>query len=232
MLEVSGISVAYGKHLAVDRITLGVAPGEIVLILGANGSGKTSLLKAIAGMLPAAGASIRLDGRELNGLPAHAIVEAGLALVPEGRGVFGELTVRENLELGAFAKRARPTEADNLRHVLELFPRLGERLSQAVRTMSGGEQQMVAVGRALMSAPMCKELFAALARIRDSRLGILLVEQNAKRSLAIADRGYLMANGRIVGEGSAASLREDPAVQRAYLGAGEPARTVPSPNGA
>ena len=247
MLEVSGISVAYGKHLAVDRVTLGVAPGEIVLILGANGSGKTSLLKAIAGMLPAAGASIQLDGRKLNGLPAHAVVEAGLALVPEGRGVFGELTVRENLELGAFAKRARPTEADNLRHVLELFPRLGERLSQAVRTMSGGEQQMVAVGRALMSAPkfllldepslglsplMCKELFAALARIRDRKLGILLVEQNAKRSLAIADRGYLIANGRIVGEGSAASLRDDPAVQRAYLGAGEPARTVPSQNGA
>ncbi|MCP4619179.1 MAG: ABC transporter ATP-binding protein [Bradyrhizobium sp.] len=247
MLEVSGISVAYGKHLAVDRITLGVAPGEIVLILGANGSGKTSLLKAIAGMQLAAGASVRLDGRELSGLPAHAIVEAGLALVPEGRGVFGELTVRENLELGAFARRARPTEADNLRHVLELFPRLGERLSQAVRTMSGGEQQMVAVGRALMSAPnillldepslglsplMCKELFAALARIKDKGLGILLVEQNAKRSLAIADRGYLIANGRIVGEGSAASLRDDPAVQRAYLGAGEPARSAPTPNGA
>jgi branched-chain amino acid transport system ATP-binding protein len=247
MLEVSGISVAYGKHLAVDRITLGVAPGEIVLILGANGSGKTSLLKAIAGMQPAVGASVRLAGRELAGMPAHLIVEAGLALVPEGRGVFGELTVRENLELGAFARRARANEADNLRHVLDLFPRLGERLSQQVRTMSGGEQQMVAVGRALMSAPdillldepslglsplMCKELFAALARIRDKGLGILLVEQNAKRSLAIADRGYLIANGRIVGEGSAASLRDDPAVQRAYLGAAEPARSVPPPNGA
>jgi len=244
MLEVSGISVAYGKHLAVDRIALSVAPGEIVLILGANGSGKTSLLKAIAGMQPAtAGAAIRLAGRELSGLPAHAIVEAGLALVPEGRGVFGELTVRENLELGAFARRARPAEAENLRGVLELFPRLGERLPQQVRTMSGGEQQMVAVGRALMSAPeillldepslglsplMCKELFTALARIREKGLGILLVEQNAKRSLAIADRGYLIANGRIVGEGTAASLRNDPAVQRAYLGAAEPARTVPT----
>ena len=247
MLEVSGISVAYGKHLAVDNITLSVAPGEIALILGANGSGKTSLLKAIAGMQPASGASVRLAGRELAGLPAHAIVEAGLALVPEGRGVFGELTVHENLELGAFARRARPTEVENLRHVLELFPRLGERLSQQVRTMSGGEQQMVAVGRALMSAPeillldepslglsplMCKELFAALARIRDKGLGILLVEQNAKRSLAIADRGYLIANGRIVGEGSAASLRDDPAVQRAYLGAAEPGRAVSPPNGA
>jgi branched-chain amino acid transport system ATP-binding protein len=247
MLEVSGISVAYGKHLAVDRVTLSVKAGEIALILGANGSGKTSLLKAIAGIQPTTGASIRLAGRELGGLPAHAIVEAGLALVPEGRGVFGELTVRENLELGAFAKRARPAEAENLRHVLDLFPRLGERLSQQVRTMSGGEQQMVAVGRALMSAPnillldepslglsplMCKELFAALARIRDQGLGILLVEQNAKRSLAIADRGYLIGNGRIVGEGSAASLRNDPAVQRAYLGAAEPGRSVPTQNGA
>jgi branched-chain amino acid transport system ATP-binding protein len=243
MLEVSSISVAYGKHLAVDRVALDVARGEIVLILGANGSGKTSLLKAIAGMQPATGASVRLDGHELAGLSAHAIVEAGLALVPEGRGIFGELTVRENLELGAFARRARPTEAENLRHVLELFPRLGERLSQAVRTMSGGEQQMVAVGRALMSAPnillldepslglsplMCKELFASLARIRDKGLGILLVEQNAKRSLAIADRGYLIANGRIVGKGSAESLRSDPAVQRAYLGAAEPGRSVPT----
>jgi branched-chain amino acid transport system ATP-binding protein len=178
---------------------------------------------------------------------SHAIVEAGLALVPEGRGVFGELTVRENLELGAFARRARAAEAENLRHVLELFPRLGERLSQQVRTMSGGEQQMVAVGRALMSAPsillldepslglsplMCKELFAALARIRDKGLGILLVEQNAKRSLAIANRGYLIANGRIVGEGSAESLRNDPAVQRAYLGAAEPGRVVTGGNGA
>ena len=247
MLEVSGISVAYGKHLAVDRITLSVKAGEIALILGANGSGKTSLLKAIAGMQPAAGASVRLAGRELARLPAHAVVEAGLALVPEGRGVFGELTVRENLELGAFARRARPAEAENLRNVLELFPRLGERLSQQVRTMSGGEQQMVAVGRALMSAPnillldepslglsplMCKELFAALVRIRDRGLGILLVEQNAKRSLAIADRGYLIANGRIVGEGNAASLRDDPAVQRAYLGGAEPGRAVPTRDGA
>ena len=246
MLEISGISVAYGRHLAVDRVTLSVKAGEIALILGANGSGKTSLLKAIAGIQPAASAAIRLAGRELSGLPAHAIVEAGLALVPEGRGVFGELTVRENLELGAFAKRARPAEAENLRNVLDLFPRLGERLSQQVRTMSGGEQQMVAVGRALMSAPnillldepslglsplMCKELFAALARIRDKGLGILLVEQNAKRSLAIADRGYLIANGRIVGEGSAASLRNDPAVQRAYLGAAEPGRTISAQDG-
>ena len=234
MLEVSGISVAYGKHVAVDRIALNVKPGEVVLILGANGSGKTSLLKAIAGIQPsAADGTVRLAGRDLGGLPAHQIVEAGLALVPEGRGVFGELTVRENLELGAFARRARPRESENLAGVMELFPQLAKRLGQQVRTMSGGEQQMVAVGRALMSAPeillldepslglsplMCRELFAALSRIRDRGLGILLVEQNAKRSLAIADRGYLIANGRMAGEGTAEALRNDPAVQRAYLG--------------
>jgi branched-chain amino acid transport system ATP-binding protein len=244
MLEVANISVTYGKHRAVDGVGLSVAPGEVVLILGANGSGKTSLLKAIAGIQAAGGGSVRLASRDLGGLPAHAIVEAGLALVPEGRGVFGELTVRENLELGAFARRARAGQAEALRGVLELFPRLAERLRQPVRTMSGGEQQMVAIGRALMSAPavllldepslglaplVCKELFAALTKIRARGLGILLVEQNAKRSLAIADRGYLIANGRIVGEGSAERLRNDPAVQRAYLGAA--ASAAPAVNG-
>lgn len=235
MLDVARLSIAYGKHRAVDNVALRVAPGEIVVILGANGGGKTSLLKAIAGIQPAsAESSVTLGGRDLRHLPAHEIVEAGLALVPEGRGIFGELTVRENLRLGAFARRARAKEGDNLQSVLSLFPRLNERLGQAARTMSGGEQQMVAIGRALMSAPdillldepslglsplLCGELFTALSRVRDTGLGILLVEQNARRSLAIADRGYLIENGRIVGEGSAASLRDDPAVQRAYLGA-------------
>ena len=235
MLEIAHLSIAYGKHRAVDDVTLRVAPGEIVVILGANGGGKTSLLRAIAGLQPAsANASIQLAGRDLRRLPAHEIVEAGLALVPEGRGIFGELNVRENLLLGAFARRARAREADNLKMVLQLFPRLAERLAQAARTMSGGEQQMVAIGRALMSAPeillldepslglsplLCGELFVALKRIRTAGLGILLVEQNVKRSLEIADRGYLIENGRIVGQGSAASLRDDPAVQRAYLGA-------------
>ena len=162
-----------------------------------------------------------LDGRELVGLPPHRIVEAGLALVPEGRGIFGELTVRENLLLGAFARRARADEAHNRERVLALFPRLAERLDQTARTMSGGEQQMVAIGRALMSAPkmllldepslglsplLSGELFRALGRIRDDGIGVLLVEQNARKSLAIADRGYLIENGRIVGAGRAAEL--------------------------
>lgn len=235
MLEIAGLSVSYGKHRAVDNVALNVAVNEIVVILGANGSGKTSLLKAVAAIQPAAsGATVTLSGRDISRLPAHEIVEAGLALVPEGRGIFGDLTVRENLMLGAYAKRARAKEAENLNRVLTLFPRLSERMTQAARTMSGGEQQMVAIGRALMSAPdillldepslglsplMCGELFGALGRIRQTGIGVLLVEQNAKRSLAIADRGYLIENGHIVGQGSATALQNDPAVQQAYLGA-------------
>jgi branched-chain amino acid transport system ATP-binding protein len=234
MLEVENLSVAYGKHRAVDSIALTVAKGEIVVILGANGGGKTSLLRAIAGLHPTAGAArIALNGRVLSGLPAFQIVEAGLALVPEGRGIFGELTVRENLLLGAFARRARADEDKNREKVLTLFPRLNERMNQTARTMSGGEQQMVAIGRALMSAPdillldepslglsplLCGELFRVLGEIRRGGTAVLLVEQNAKQSLAIADRGYLIENGRIVGEGPAATLANDPAVQRAYLG--------------
>jgi branched-chain amino acid transport system ATP-binding protein len=234
MLEVSGISVTYGQHRALTDAALTVDRGEIVVILGANGAGKTSLLKAIAGLLPcASGKSVKLAGRDLSRLPAHQIVEAGLALVPEGRGVFGELTVAENLLLGANPKRARQSEAARRTLVSALFPRLGERLRQTVRTMSGGEQQMVAIGRALMSNPdillldepslglspmLVRELFAALRRVRESGVGLLLVEQNARESLAIANRGYLIENGKIIGHGSAAALMSDDAVRRAYLG--------------
>jgi branched-chain amino acid transport system ATP-binding protein len=237
MLEVRDISAFYGKHRALDGVSLDVGRSEIVVILGANGAGKTTLLKVIAGLVPAAGgARITMNGRQLAGISVHRIVEAGLALVPEGRGIFSELTVRENLLLGAFPARARRGEAATLDMVLDLFPRLRERLQQTVRTMSGGEQQMVAVGRALMTSPeivlldepslglapiMCTELFGALARIRSTGVGILLVEQNARQSLKVADRGYLIESGRIVGSGSAAALKDDPAVQRAYLGAGE-----------
>jgi len=239
MLEVGGLSVQYGKHRALDDVALNMGPGEIVAILGANGAGKSTLLKAVAGLqVPGVGARVLLDDRELVGLPPHRIVEAGVALVPEGRGIFGDLTVRENLLLGAFAHRARTDEARNRERVLALFPRLAERLDQTARTMSGGEQQMVAIGRALMSAPkmllldepslglsplLSGELFRVLGRIRHDGIGVMLVEQNARKSLAIADRGYLIENGRIVGSGRAAELASDPAVQRAYLG-GDPAR--------
>jgi branched-chain amino acid transport system ATP-binding protein len=237
VLEIRDISAFYGKHRALDGVSLEVGRGEIVVILGANGAGKTTLLKVIAGLVPAAaGARVTMNGRQLAGISVHRIVEAGLALVPEGRGIFGELTVRENLLLGAFPARARRSEAATLDMVLDLFPRLRERLQQIVRTMSGGEQQMVAVGRALMTSPeivlldepslglapiMCTELFGALARIRSTGVGILLVEQNARQSLKVADRGYLIESGRIVGSGTGAALKEDPAVQRAYLGTGE-----------
>lgn len=235
MLEVRDISVHYGQHQAVHGAGLQVAPGEIVVMLGANGAGKSSFLKAVGGMLrPAPGAQVRLAGTELTALAPHQVVEQGLALVPEGRGVFGALSVHENLQLGAHPPRARAYEAATRAQVLQLFPRLRERLHQAVRTMSGGEQQMVAVGRALMSCPqvlmldepslglsplMGKELFAALARIRDLGVGVLLVEQNARQSLAIADRGYLLETGRIVGQDTAAALRGSAAVRQAYLGA-------------
>ena len=234
MLEVLNVSVAYGQHRALTDAALTVGRGEIVVILGANGAGKTSLLKAIAGIVACLpGKSVTLSGRDISVSPAHEIVEAGLASVPEGRGIFADLTVRENLLLGANPKRARDGEAARRDKVLALFPRLGERLGQTVRTMSGGEQQMVAIGRALMSNPdvllldepslglsplLVRELFASLRKVRESGVGLLLVEQNALASLAIADRGYLIENGAIVGSGTAAALMSDNAVRRAYLG--------------
>jgi len=237
MLEAANLSVSYGRHRALDHVSLSVVPGAFQVKLGANGAGKSTLLKALAGLVrPAPDARISIGGKDISSIPAHRVVEAGLALVPEGRGVFGALTVRENLLLGAHPARARQGEAARLEGILSLFPRLTERMGQAVRTMSGGEQQMVAIGRALMSAPeilaldepslglsplMAGELFRALTRIRAGGTGILLVEQNARRSLAIADRGILLEGGHIVGGGSAASLAADPAVRRAYLGAAE-----------
>jgi branched-chain amino acid transport system ATP-binding protein len=234
MLEVAGINVSFGQHRALSDAALNVKRGEIVVILGANGAGKSSLLKAIAGLVTCGpGKRVKLDGHDLSALPAHLIVESGLALVPEGRGVFGELTVAENLMLGANPKRARAIEAAQREKVLALFPRLGERLKQVVRTMSGGEQQMVAIGRALMSNPemllldepslglsplLVKELFAAISRIRAAGTGLLMVEQNARESLLIADRGYVIENGKVSGSGSAAELQSDDSVRRAYLG--------------
>jgi branched-chain amino acid transport system ATP-binding protein len=234
MLSLDDVSLRYGKHLALDRVRLHVREGETVVILGANGAGKSSLLKVVSGLAAAdAGAAVTFRGAPVGGLPAHRVLEAGIALVPEGRGVFADLTVEENLLLGAYARRARSGEGRTRELVFDLFPRLAERRRQIVGTMSGGEQQMVAIGRALMSAPdllmldepslglapvVVGELFEALGRVRRTGVAILMVEQNVKASLALADRGYLMEVGRIVGEGSAAELRGDPAVQRAFLG--------------
>ncbi|MCB1389687.1 MAG: ATP-binding cassette domain-containing protein [Rhodobacteraceae bacterium] len=234
MLEVQGLSVRYGKHIALEGASLGVRPGEIVVILGANGSGKSTLLKAIAGVCEGqAAGSVVVGGEPVLGLAAHRVVERGIALVPEGRGIFGELTVRENLMLGANPQRAREEVEARFDQLTRLFPKLTDRARQVVRTMSGGEQQMVAIGRAMMSNPeilmldepslglsplLAKELFQTLKAVRDTGLGILLVEQNAKLSLAIADRGYLLENGHILREDKASVLLHDPAVQAAYLG--------------
>jgi branched-chain amino acid transport system ATP-binding protein len=234
MLEVSGLSVRYGKHQALDGVSLRVKPGEIVVILGANGAGKSTLLKAISGVCEGrVEGTVTMNGEVVSGLAAHKVVERGIALVPEGRGIFGDLTVRENLTLGANPARARDEAQAGYDRLVRLFPKLADRAGQVARTMSGGEQQMVAIGRAMMSNPvilmldepslglsplLSKELFQTLKAVRAAGLGILLVEQNAKLSLGIADRGYLLENGRILREDRADVLIRDPAVQAAYLG--------------
>lgn len=234
MLEVTNLSLRYGRHLALNAVSMRIAESETVVILGANGAGKSSLLKAIAGIARAEqGSDVSLDGTSIMGTRPHLIPEVGIALVPEGRGVFGELTVEENLVLGANPRRARASEAERHALIYDLFPRLAERRRQLVRTMSGGEQQMVAIGRALMSNPrflmldepslglapiVVTELFSALKRVKETGVGLLLVEQNVSISLSISDRGYLMEAGRIVGENSAEALKTDPAVQEAFLG--------------
>ena len=247
MLECRDLSVFYGFHQALDGISINIAEGEIVTILGANGAGKSTILKAIAGMIDFDDDDdyedhylnykneIIMDGSSIFDWDPHEVVELGLSLVPEGRKLFGELTVMENLLLGAFPQRARRDQTANLDRVLNVFPQLSARRDQITRTMSGGEQQMVAVGRSMMSSPkilmldepslglsplLSEDLFRALLEIRDSGVAILLVEQNAKQSLAIADRGYLLENGRITGADSAEGLSKDQIVMRAYLGAG------------
>ena len=235
LLQASHVSVSYGRHQAVEDAALEVHAGEIVVILGANGAGKTTLLKAISGMVACSpGALISVCGMPMGGASAHALVEAGLALVPEGRGIFGELSVRENLLLGAFAKRAREGEAQRLTEVFTLFPRLRERQDQVVRTMSGGEQQMVAIGRAMMSRPqvlmldepslglsplLSQEVFKTLRQIADSGIGVLLVEQNARMSLSVANRGYLIETGHMSASYDATAMLQDKNIQESYLGA-------------
>ena len=234
MLEVSNLTVAYSLHRALEQVELQIGQSEIVVILGANGAGKSSLLKAIAGIVPALpGKRIVLSGHDISALPPHRIVEAGLALVPEGRGIFGDLTVRENLRLGAYPERSRATEREILERVLTLFPRLAERLGQTARTMSGGEQQMVAIARALMSGPklllldepslglsplLVKDLFAALHMIKARGQSLILVEQSVRQSLRLADYVYVLENGRIVRGGRPAEIEGDEAIQKAYLG--------------
>ncbi|MGE0035520.1 MAG: ABC transporter ATP-binding protein [Xanthobacteraceae bacterium] len=234
MLEVHGLSHSYGRHEALRDVSVRVRAGEVVAILGANGAGKTTLLNSVAGLLRPKEGSIRFHGKELVGRGANEMVELGIAAVPENRRLFDPMSVSENLDLGAYISRARPHATATRERIFDLFPRLKERRGQAVRTMSGGERQMVAIGRALMAKPslllldepslglsplLASELFAALSRIaHDGEVSILMVEQNARRALAMASRAYLLSLGRIVGEGEAKTLAQDSAVARSYLG--------------
>ena len=228
------MSHAYGGHEALREVTIRVRAGEAVAILGANGAGKSTLLKAIAGLLRIMSGSILLEGRELAGMAPNSIVELGVAIVAENRHLFGPMSVIENLMLGAYPRRAHAGAAATLDRIFDLFPRLAERRRQAVETMSGGEQQMVAIGRALMSRPdlllldepslglspvLASELFAVLSRIaRERSVSILIVEQNAGRALALANRAYLLSLGEVIGEGDARSFANSRQVIHSYLG--------------
>jgi branched-chain amino acid transport system ATP-binding protein len=233
VLEIEGVGAAHGDIPALFDVSLSVGPGEIVALLGPNGAGKSTLLKSIAGLLPPRAGTIRWDGHNLARLHAHVIVERGIALVPEGRRLFSTMSVQENLELGAFAPRARTEAAVNLERVYALFPVLRERRRVTVRALSGGQQQMVAVGRALMSSPrllmldepslgiaplLVRSILEVLAEINRGGTAIFLVEQNVQAALTLAHRGYVLESGRIVGKGTGADLLRDPLVRRASLG--------------
>jgi branched-chain amino acid transport system ATP-binding protein len=232
MLEVEGIVAGYGATQILRGVSLTVAAGETVAVLGANGAGKTTLNKVLSGILRARAGSVRLDGRRIDGSAPRRIVAAGVVHVPEGRRIFPNLTVEDNLVLGSYA-RAKPRRKENLAKAYDLFPRLKERRSQLAGTLSGGEQQMLAIGRGLMGEPrlllldepslglsprLVEELFALVERIAASGLGVLLVEQNVVQSLEIAARAYVIENGAIVLEGRAQDLLRDPRLERAYLG--------------
>jgi len=232
MLQLDGLSASYRGLVALHEISLTVEAGEIVTVVGANGAGKSTLLKSIAGQVTTKGA-IRFEGAGIDGLPSHRISRLGINLVPEGRRLFPRLTVMDNLKLGAYAKRGDPDRMKPLDLVFELFPRLGERLKQRAGTLSGGEQQMLAIGRALMTQPrllmldepsqgimprLVDDIFDAIARIRALGVTILLVEQRLAEALAIADRAYVLQTGRIVLSGPAAEIASNDDVRRAYLG--------------
>jgi branched-chain amino acid transport system ATP-binding protein len=232
-LRVSNLQVSYGGIAAVKGISLGVDRGEIVTLIGANGAGKTSTLKALVGLVPARSGEISVFGQPVRGVPTHRIVARGVALVPEGRAIFGNLTVSENLELGSFLKREPGELAARLDRVLQLFPRLSERMQQEAGTLSGGEQQMLAIGRALMGDPklllldepslglapkLVEQIFEAIVEVARGGLTILLVEQNTRLALETASRAYVLVTGEIALTGACSALREDPRIKGAYLG--------------
>ena len=233
LLDVSGLTVAYGGIVAIRDIDLHVDEGELVALIGANGAGKTTTLKALAGMLTPAGGTIRYGGTGIGGEPSHRLVRRGVALVPEGRGVFARLTVHENLAMGAYIRDDRAAVAADLERVYGLFPRLRERRVQTAGTLSGGEQQMLAIGRAMMCRPrlllldepsmglaplMVQKIFEVIRAIAAEGVTILLVEQNARLALQAAARGYVMESGTITLTDSSAALLGSEQVRQAYLG--------------
>jgi branched-chain amino acid transport system ATP-binding protein len=233
LLEVRGLRISYGGINAVKGIDLEVKQGEMVALIGANGAGKTTTLKAICGIVQPAAGKVHYEGADVTGAQSYSLVERGLALVPEGRGVFGRLTVEENLQMGAYTRRDNAAVKRDLERMYELFPRLRERRRQTGGTLSGGEQQMLAIGRALMSAPklllldepsmglaplMVQRIFDTIRRVAAEGVTVLLVEQNAKVALELSARGYVMESGHITLADSAPALLDNPQVRQAYLG--------------
>ena len=233
MLEVKDLEVYYGVIQAIKGVSFQVNQGEVIALIGANGAGKTTILHTITGLLSPKRGSVMFEGKEITKVPAHKIVSMGMAHVPEGRRVFAELSVYENLKMGAYTRKDKKEIEESLANVYKRFPRLEERKNQMAGTLSGGEQQMLAMGRALMSKPkiilmdepsmglspiMVNEIFDIIRAVSEGGTTVLLVEQNAKKALGIADRAYVLENGKIVLEGKAEELLENDSIKKAYLG--------------
>ncbi len=233
ILEVNSISVKYGDFQALWDISFSVKAGQLVALIGANGAGKTTTLKSICGLVPLTEGQITYQGGQISGQPVHQVVDQGITLVPEGRQLFPKMTVEENLLVGAYLKRTQQKKTETLQRVYQLFPRLEERRTQTAETLSGGEQQMVAIGRALMQDPkvimfdepslglapiLVQEVFDVIQQLQQQGLTVFIVEQNVHQTLKIADYCYVMENGRIVQEGTGKDLESDPKIREAYLG--------------
>lgn len=233
LLTVDRISVSYGAVQAIREISFTVGKGEIVSLIGANGAGKSTILRALSGVVRLSAGRIVHDGKSIAGLPSHRIARLGIAHVPEGRGIFANMSVRENLEMGAYTRSSRAELAESFERVFGLFPRMAERADQLAGTLSGGEQQMLAIGRGLFQRPdlllldepsmglsplLVSEIFRMIVEIKKGGTTILLVEQNASMALAVADRAYVLEAGEIALEGKASDLQVDPKVRAAYLG--------------
>jgi len=235
MLEVNNIDVYHGDLQALWDVSLFMNEGELVSLIGANGAGKTTIVETISGLLTPSAGSVTLDGVRLDQMPTHKVVKMGICLAPEEKGIFTGMTVLENLELGAFVPVSRRIRNETFQFVFELFPVLEERKKQTAGTLSGGEQQMLAIGRALMSKPklllldepslglapiIVKSIFGVIKQINETRVGVLLVEQNVGAALSLANRAYIVENGRIAGSGDAKGLLDDEKIRDAYLGTG------------